>query len=146
MRAKVVLLGEAVEFWNRLKSLLARAAGKARHAFGSTGGSLRPVFGTFTWTPPEWVPALAVAIRRRRHELAMGGGAAFAILLTGWLGMEWYLHRPHPPEPLRITFQAQDPAVTDYEKPDGTPAVIVHPVDVHFSASTAHRIGAAARR
>jgi hypothetical protein len=47
------------------------------------------------------------------------------------------LHRPHPPEPPRITFAAHGPAVTDYEKPDGTPTVIIHPVEVKFSASAA---------
>ncbi|MFL5236925.1 MAG: alpha-2-macroglobulin [Rhizomicrobium sp.] len=36
-----------------------------------------------------------------------------------------------------MTFAAHGPAVTDYERPDGTPTVVVHPVEVRFSASAA---------
>ena len=74
-----------------------------------------------------------------RHPKEYGGGAVavIALAIAGLAGWQWYLHRPHPPEPPRITFAAHGPAVTDYEKPDGTPTVVVHPVEVKFSASSA---------
>src|ERR1700722_4836056 len=79
---------------------------------------------------------------RRDTQAALGesGGGALAavvVVVAGWSGWEWYLHRPHPVVPNLITFQVDGPTITDYELGDGTPGITIHPVDVKFSASTA---------
>jgi len=120
-----------------LAALPARVARLVRRCFVFLGAALRPVFGSLLWSRPPWMGAVAGELRRRPREY--GGGAVAIILVAalGWAGWQWYLHRPHPPEPPRITFEARGPAVTDYEKPDGTPTVVVHPVEVKFSGSAA---------
>jgi uncharacterized protein YfaS (alpha-2-macroglobulin family) len=104
---------------------------------------VEPLFGAVSWSPPLWPHALAAAIRKRPQEFAGGAIAAVLVLVLGWSGWEWYLHRPHPPEPDRITFEFKSPGVTDYENADGTPAIVVHPAQVVFSGSAApiERVG-----
>jgi uncharacterized protein YfaS (alpha-2-macroglobulin family) len=98
---------------------------------------LPPLVGRVTWSPPPWSTLAANEFRRRRQEY-VGGALIFAVaLLFGWAGWQWYLHRPHPPEPERITLEVHTPRITTYELADGTPAVVVHPLEVKFSASAA---------
>lgn len=90
---------------------------------------LRPLLGRFAWTPPRW----ADAARRRPRRSA--GIAALVVLIAaaGWLGWQWYVHRPHPP---RMTFEVTAPAVTDYSRQQQAEPV-VHPLLVTFSGSAA---------
>jgi len=98
---------------------------------------IEPLIGRISWSQPRWVPELAAAMRRQPQRFA--GGALAVVLGIGvsWAGIEWYLHRPHPPEPNRITLEFQTPAITDYERPDGTPAIVIHPLEIKFSGSAA---------
>jgi hypothetical protein len=120
-----------------LKTLPARMAQLAGRFFAILGAALRPVFGSLSWSQPPWIGNSAAELRRRPREYGGGALAVVVLAIAGWAGWQWYLHRPHPPEPPRITFAAHGPAVTDYEKPDGTPTVVIHPVEVKFSASAA---------
>jgi hypothetical protein len=131
-----------------LLSLPARLAQMARRAIAVLRAALRPVFGSVSWSRPPWMGLLAAELRRRPRDYAGGTTAVIVAAALGWAGWQWYLHRPHPPEPPRITFAAHGPAVTDYEKPDGTPTVVIHPVEVKFSASAApiERVGKEALR
>ena len=61
----------------------------------------------------------------------------FAVIGLSWGGWLWYQHLPHPPEPERITFTAPAPAITDYAPADGVHKIVIHPLDVKFSASAA---------
>ncbi|MGD0144413.1 MAG: MG2 domain-containing protein, partial [Rhizomicrobium sp.] len=120
-----------------LISLPARLVRALSHLFYVLGLMLQPLFGSVAWIRPLWMHTLAAAIRRRPLEIGGGAVAAVVIVLVGWSGWEWYLHRPHPLQPNLITFAIDGPAITDYEKSDGSPGVSIHPVDVKFSASTA---------
>ncbi len=113
---------------------LARLAGRL---FVLLGAALRPIFGSLSWSRPPWIGAVGAELRRRPREYGGGFAAVLLVAAAGWAGWQWYLHRPHLPEPPRITFEADAPAATDYEKPDGTPTVAVHPAEVKFSASAA---------
>ena len=100
---------------------------------------LRSVFGavSFSWSRPGWMPALAAHIRtqpRRYGGGALGLVAGIALAWGGWL---WYRSLPHPPEPERITFEAPAPKITDYAPADGVHKIVIHPLDVKFSASAA---------
>jgi alpha-2-macroglobulin len=98
---------------------------------------LPPFVGRVTWSPPPWVPAVIVEVRNRQREY-VGSALMFAVAtLFSWAGWQWYLHRPHPPEPERITFEISTPRITSYEAPDGTPTTVIHPLEVKFSASAA---------
>jgi uncharacterized protein YfaS (alpha-2-macroglobulin family) len=97
------------------------------------------VFGNLSlnWKQPAWMAVAAAHIRKRPREY--GGGALGAVVLAGAVygGVLWYRSLPHPPEPERITFKAPAPAITDYSPADGVHKIIVHPLDVTFSASAA---------
>ena len=98
---------------------------------------LRPVFGNVSWSPPAWAPAAGAAIRRRPRRFAGGVLGAAVLAAAAWGGWHWYVNRPKPVEPERITFQAKGPALTDYVQADGTPKITVHPLEVAFSHSAA---------
>ena len=101
------------------------------------------LIGRVSWSPPPWWPRLLADIRHRPRQYAQGAAATLAAFALVTAGVEWYLHRPRPIEPERITFEAIAPAVTTYEKPDGTPTRIVHGLEIRFSASAApiERVG-----
>jgi alpha-2-macroglobulin len=122
-----------MDFPRFLKALQAQLAGM----FYVLGVLLELLVGDISWSPPAWAKSLVESIRRRPRKYARNALAVLVVLAVGWSGWQWYLHRPHPPEPDRITFVVQTPAVTDYEQPDGTPGVIVHPLEVKFSGSAA---------
>src|SRR6202000_2769423 len=67
------------------------------------------------------------------------GGVLASIVAPAliWTGIEWYLTRPQPPEPDRITFTVTAPAASQYEDGDGKPTLVVRPLVVTFSASAA---------
>jgi uncharacterized protein YfaS (alpha-2-macroglobulin family) len=123
------LAGEVRRFWTWLSTMLATY--------------LPPVLGRVSWSPPPWVDRLVAILKRWPREIAGGTAALVAVVALGWFGWQWYLHLPHPPEPERITMSVQGPAMTDYANADGSPAVIVHPLHVKFSASAApiERVG-----
>ena len=131
-----------------LMALPAQGARLAGRFFAALGAVSRPVFGSWSWSRPPWVGVTAAELRQRPKEYGVGAVAVVALAVASWAGWQWYLHRPHPPEPPRITFAAHGPAVTDYEKLDGTPTVVVHPVEVKFSGSAApiERVGKTAIR
>ena len=120
-----------------LISLPARMAHAVSHLLYVLGLMLQPLVGRVAWLRPSWMHSLAAEIRRRPLEIAGGTLAAVVVVFAGWFGWEWYLHRPHPPEPNLITFEFVGPEITDYEQADGSPGITIHPVDVKFSASTA---------
>jgi len=107
---------------------------------------LSAVFGQVSWQAPQWVPATrarlaqldAIARRSPRRTLAIVGLLTLSVI-GGVYGYRWYRDRPHPPEPVLITFNATAPAVTDYDhdKP------FVHPLRVEFTGSVApiERVG-----
>jgi uncharacterized protein YfaS (alpha-2-macroglobulin family) len=104
-----------------------------------TAPALRVAFGdiSFSWSRPDWM--LRVLAHFRKQPRAYAGGALSTIILIGaaWAGWSWYKHLPHPPEPERITFDAPAPVITDYAPADGVHKLIIHPLDVKFSASAA---------
>jgi uncharacterized protein YfaS (alpha-2-macroglobulin family) len=114
----------------RLWQLVERGA-RALAAF------LPVVFGQVTWSAPPWTHAAAAELKRKPKHYAGGvlGTVVAAALI--WSGVEWYLHRPHPPEPDRITFTVTAPTASQYEDGDGKPTLVVHLLEVRFSASAA---------
>src|SRR5471032_2985434 len=86
---------------------------------------LRPVFGSVSWSPPAWAPAGGAAIRRRPRRFAGGVLGAAVLAAAAWGGWHWYVNRPKPVEPERITFQAKGPDVNDYVQADGTATITV---------------------
>jgi hypothetical protein len=120
-----------------LLTLPARLVRLARRFLVLLGAALRPLFGSFSWSRPAWIGIVGADLRRRPREYGGGAAAVVFVAVFGWAGWQWYLHRPHPPEPPRITFAAHAPAVTDYETADGAPTVVIHPAEVKFSASAA---------
>lgn len=102
---------------------LARALG---HALAFL---LQPLIGDVRWSAPPWL-----RMARAKPRRSMGIIATVIVLAAaGWLGWNWYRHRPHPP---RMTFEVTAPAVTDYDLPDQKQPV-VHPLVVTFSGSVA---------
>jgi alpha-2-macroglobulin len=130
-------MGATLDLLKFLMLLPGRIARLIVRGWNRAGASLKPLTGTVSWAPPPWLPALGASMRKRPKEYAGGVLSALFVVGLGWFGVEWYLHRPHPPEPERITFQAENPLITDYERADGTPGVTVHPLEVKFSASAA---------
>ncbi|MGN6649594.1 alpha-2-macroglobulin family protein [Trinickia sp.] len=98
---------------------------------------LRPVFGSVSWSAPAWAPAASAKIRRNPRQFAIRALATIAVIAAAWAGWHWYVHRPKPPEPDRITFQVKAPPVTSYVAADGTPKITVHPLEIDFSRSAA---------
>jgi uncharacterized protein YfaS (alpha-2-macroglobulin family) len=114
--------------------------------WGAISDLFSAVFGEVSWQAPRWMPATrarlaqldAIARRDPRRTLAIVGLLTL-IVIGGVYGYRWYRDRPHPPEPVVITFIAVAPAVTDYDhdKP------FVHPLRVEFTGSVApiERVG-----
>jgi alpha-2-macroglobulin len=125
---------DLIRFLMMLPARIARAAGRTTRRAGIF---LKPYLGTLSWSPPAWPAALSAEIRRRPQLYASRTLGALAILLVAFASWQWYLHRPHPPEPARITLEVVTPAVTDYELPDGRPGIVIHPLEIKFSASAA---------
>ena len=104
------------------------------------------VFGSFRWSPPEWLHAVGraalrlwvaaseLAARRRRLVKGLAWGLGAAVLVIGAAGY-WWSHRPRP---LELTVTVSAPAVTAIEavpKPN--------PLRIQFGGSAARleRIG-----
>jgi uncharacterized protein YfaS (alpha-2-macroglobulin family) len=98
---------------------------------------LRPVLGTVSWGAPAWASSTRAAIRQRPRRVAVGLLGAVVLTAAAWGGWHWYVNRPKPVEPERITFQAKVPAATDYIQEDSTPKITIHPLEVNFSRSAA---------
>jgi alpha-2-macroglobulin len=98
---------------------------------------LRPVFGSIEWSPPAWAPGAGAAIRRRPRRFVGAVLGAVLLAIAAWAGWHWYVNRPKPIEPERITFRVRVPAVTDYVQTDGGPKITIHPLEVSFSRSAA---------
>ena len=130
------LLNASARLWARLAEL-------TKHLFHivarSVGPALRAAFGniSFSWSRPDWMPALGARIRKQPRHFAGGAAGVFAVIGLSWGGWLWYQHLPHPPEPQRISFTAPAPAITDYAPADGVHKIVIHPLDVKFSASAA---------
>ena len=93
------------------------------------GWLLRPVIGNLSWSAPEWMHA----VKRRPRQSAKAALLALLVVAGGWLGWQWYQNRPHPPEPVRITWRVHEPAATDYTKQP----IRIDGLQVTFSASAA---------
>src|SRR5271156_173816 len=91
--------------------------------FHALGVMIELAFGRVSWSRPAWMPKLAEAVRKNPREIVGGVLGTVAAMLLLWSGWQWYLHRPHPPEPEKITFEVAAPSTTDYENSDGTPGV-----------------------
>jgi alpha-2-macroglobulin len=93
-----------------LTRLSARLAELTKYLFHIAAGrmkaALRAVFGniSFSWSRPDWMPALAAHVRKSPRQYAGGALGAAAVIGLSWGGWLWYQHLPHPPEPERITF------------------------------------------
>lgn len=98
---------------------------------------IEPAFGRMNWTPPVWPAVLEADIRRRPQHYLRGALTGLVVIALAVGGVEWYLHRPKPSHANEITFEVETPAITDYEKPDGSPGIVVHPLEVKFSGSAA---------
>ncbi|HEY2346573.1 MAG TPA: alpha-2-macroglobulin [Xanthomonadaceae bacterium] len=90
---------------------------------------LRPVVGDVSWLAPEWM----LAVKREPRKYAQIFASAAIVLAGGWYGWHWWKNRPHPPEPVRITWQVHAPSTTDYTKQP----IIIDTLQVNFSASVA---------
>ncbi len=120
-----------------LMSLPARLVLAARRLFALLSGWAKPVFGSVSWSRPPWVDTATATVKSRPRHFAGGFIGAIVVAVAAYAGWQWYSHRPHPPEPDRITFAVKAPELTTYELADGTPAVIMHPLTVTFSDSAA---------
>ncbi len=126
-----------------LRFLVALPVRLARQAYQGFSRLLPQLLGRLSWSPPPWMPALAAIVRRRPRHYAGGALAAVLALTLGWAGLDWYLNRPQPPEPDRITLEVHTPEITAYTADDGGPKAVIHPLDVTFSGSAApiERVG-----
>ncbi len=108
---------------------LLRALGKA------LGWVSHRVVGDVSWSAPGWM----LAAQRHRRRVAQISLGVILLAVAGWYGWQWYQNRPHPPEPVRISWTIHQPGVTDYTR---TP-IAIDPLEVHFSASSApiERVG-----
>ena len=81
---------------------------------------LRPIFGNVAWSAPAWVTATGKAARQ--HPLKFTGTIAGVLLLAaaGWFGWHWWVNRPKPAEPNRITFEVVAPAPAQALAPSPT--------------------------
>ena len=116
-----------------------RLTALTKSLFLHSGKGLRWLFGSpaFSWSAPEWIPALTATVRRYPRRFAGGALGIFASMALAWAGITWYRNLPHPPEPERITFDAPAPAITDYAPANGVHKIVIHPLEVKFSASAA---------
>jgi uncharacterized protein YfaS (alpha-2-macroglobulin family) len=121
-----------------LRFLLMLPVRLVRGLFRFIGMVLRPLVGNLSWSAPAWAPATSAAVRRKPRQFAGGLIAVLLLIAAGWFGWQWYVHRPKPIEPERITFEAKAPALTEYAaQPDGNPKITIHPLQVDFSHSAA---------
>jgi uncharacterized protein YfaS (alpha-2-macroglobulin family) len=120
-----------------LLSAPARAAAFVRAALIALGNWLKPATGTVSWKRPPWMGQVSKELRLLPREYAIGALAAVLLVVAGGAALDWYLNRPLPPEPDRITFEIHTPAISAYEHADGSPALLIHPLEVTFSASAA---------
>ena len=95
------------------------------------------VFGTFHWQAPAWWRWIAARLQSsaalaRGHRSASLAALALVLGLgaAAWHGWQWYQNLP---EPHRVDYSVEAPALTDYEK---TP-MIVTPLRVRFAESVA---------
>ncbi|HEY2068384.1 MAG TPA: alpha-2-macroglobulin [Rhizomicrobium sp.] len=116
-----------------LAMLPKRAAQFVASTLAAIGTFLKPLFGSVSWKRPPWVEQTAAMVRAHKRQVAAGAMGLVAVLVIGVGGYEWYIHRPHPPEPDRITFAVTTPEPTNYEDTNPT----IHPVEVKFSGSVA---------
>jgi alpha-2-macroglobulin len=112
-----------------LRFLLMLPVRFVRGVLNALGWILAPLVGNVAWSAPTWMHVV------RRHPLRSASAVLVAVLVAagGWYGWQWYKHRPRPPEPIRITWQINAPAITDYAKLP----LVVQPLEVDFSASAA---------
>src|SRR5438045_2107363 len=82
---------------------------------------LKPVVGSISWSRPPWIGVTAAHLRRHPREYGGGIAAALFAVVVGYAGYQWYIHRPHPPEPEKLTFTVAAPELTTYETANGTP-------------------------
>jgi len=120
-------------FMDLLRFLLLLPVRLVRGLLTGIGWLLRPLLGELHWSAPAWMPATAAAARRRPLHFAGGAAAAVLLAVGGWFGWQWYQHRPKPPEPERVSFEAKAPAITDYT----AQTISFPPLDVRFSGSAA---------
>ncbi|HTA64631.1 MAG TPA: MG2 domain-containing protein, partial [Xanthomonadaceae bacterium] len=106
-----------------LASWLMRSAGRVLDRV------LRPVIGDVTWLAPSWL----LAVRRDPRRYATIAGCIVVVVAGSWYGWQWWKHRPHPPEPARITWTVRQPDTTDYTKQP----IAIDALQVNFSASAA---------
>ena len=95
------------------------------------------LFGTFHWQAPVWWRWFADRLRAgtalaRGHRTASLAVLAVALVMVAaaWFGWLWYRHLP---EPHRVDYSVEAPALTVYEK---TP-MVVSPLRVRFAESVA---------
>ena len=108
----------------------------ARRIYGFLADVLPRIFGRVAWTPPAWVGKASSSVRANPRQYLGATLSVVALVLGGYFGVLWYLHLPRPPEPDRITFEVQTPAITYYYD-DAGPKTTVHPLTVKFSGSVA---------
>ncbi|HEX4862167.1 MAG TPA: hypothetical protein VFV07_13100, partial [Rhizomicrobium sp.] len=97
---------------------------------------LPKIFGRVAWTPPAWVGKALTSVRAKPREYLGATLSVIALVLGGYFGVQWYLSLPRPPEPDRITFEVQTPAITYYYD-DAGPKTVIHSLSVKFSGSVA---------
>lgn len=128
-----------------------------RRLFAALGEALKPVTGSVSiaWKPPAWIGKAAETVRTRAvqpahalitkypRQAAIGGASVLVLAIAGFIGWQYYLSLPQPEEPARLTVSVAGPQPTDYQRPDGSPGLTVHPVDITFSGSAApiERVG-----
>jgi alpha-2-macroglobulin len=106
-------------------------------AYDFLAKNLPPLFGRVSWSPPPWTSKVDSAVRKQPKQYAGGIAGVILAIFAAWGGYQWYLHRPHPAEPARVTLESVTPDISDYARPDGTPTLVIHPLEVRFSGSAA---------
>jgi uncharacterized protein YfaS (alpha-2-macroglobulin family) len=114
-----------------LRFLLLLPVRFVRGVLSALGWILAPLVGNvkWAWAAPAWIRV----VRRRPLHSAAALFVAVLVAAGGWYGWQWYKNRPRPPEPLRITWEVNAPAITDYTKLP----LVIRPLEVQFSASAA---------
>src|SRR5580698_9787397 len=86
----------------------------ARWSYVFLADALPKIFGRVAWTPPTWVGKASASVSANPRQYLGATLSVVALVLAGYFGVLWYLHLPRPPEPDRITFEVQTPAITYY--------------------------------